>query len=289
MRRYDGRAVEIMAMAECPNNCEHCFIKYNGHINFNTLEQMIQQYHKEYDEVILNGTELLMNDKYLELCKKNNQDFIYTNGNLLTYEKRQVLKKYGINRISVSLHYGIQNQISKSTIKEISKVIIDAVNDGFSVRVLCTISKNNYKLIPVIADYVKGLGASSIKFINMMKEGKAERLEDVFLQHRELIEFFNILDLTRKKYNPSEFYVTRNGGFGNDIMRENNFCCEAGRNIVVITPEHKVYPCNFLLYDEFCIGYWNDTGIYIEKEFHHNSKECTALQRQLVRKKYTDL
>ena len=33
----------------------------------------------------------------------------------------------------------------------------------------------------------------------------------------------------------------------------------------------------------------NDTGIYIEKEFHHNSKECTALQRQLVRKKYTDL
>ena len=67
MRRYDGRAVEIMAMAECPNNCEHCFIKYNGHINFNTLEQMIQQYHKEYDEVILNGTELLMNDKYLEL------------------------------------------------------------------------------------------------------------------------------------------------------------------------------------------------------------------------------
>lgn len=281
MYKYNGDTVEIMAMSECPNNCEHCFINYKGHIDFYELEQILNNYTKIHKEVILNGTELLMNDKYLELCSKYNQDFIYTNGKLLTKEKREILKQYGIKRISISLHYGIQEQISKSNLIDISQIIMDTVSDGFSVRVLCTISKDNYKLIPTIAEYVKSLGATSLKFINMMKEGKAESFEDVFLNEEELIEFFNILETTRKKYDKSDFYITRNGGFGNDENRKNNFKCVAGKDIVVITPEHKVYPCNFLIYEDYCIGHWDETGIYIDKEIEHSKKECLALKKQL--------
>ena len=120
---YKGKMVEIMAMSECPNKCNHCFIRYTGHIDFGMLDTMMNNYTKKYDTVILNGTELLMNDKYIELCKKYNQNFIYTNGKLLTVDKRELLKKCGITRISISLHYGIQEQVSKSSIEEITNVI----------------------------------------------------------------------------------------------------------------------------------------------------------------------
>ena len=40
--------------------------------------------------------------------------------------------------------------------------------DGFNVRVLCTISKENYKMLPQIAEYVHSLGVRSLKFINMI-------------------------------------------------------------------------------------------------------------------------
>ena len=191
------------------------------------------------------------------------------------------LKEKGINLISISLHYGIQEQISKSSLEEISKVIIDAVKDGFSVRVLCTITKDNYKLVPYIAEYVHSLGVNSLKFINMLKEGNAENLGDIFLNQNDINEFFDILEETRKQYDKNEFYITRNGSFGNDEKRPNNFMCPAGEDFVIITPDHKVYPCNGLNYDEYCIGHWDDTGIYIDKKIEHSKKMCLALKRQL--------
>ena len=281
--KYNGKSVEIMAMSECPNNCTHCFIRYKGHISFENLDRMMKDYTSIYDKVILNGTELLMNDKYIELCKKYGQDYIYTNGKLLTPEKRKLLKENGITRISISLHYGIQEQISKSSLKDISQTIIDTVIDGFDVRVLCTISKDNYKLLPEIAKYVHSLGATSLKFINLVKEGRAEDFGDVFLNTQDIEEFFTLLETTRNQYDKNDFFITRNGAFGDDEKRKNNFMCSAGKDSIIITSDNKVYPCNGLLHDEYCIGYWDETGIYIEKEIDHSPKKCLALERQLKR------
>ena len=279
--KYEGKYVQIMAMSECPNNCEHCFIHYKGHINFDELDTMMESYSKDYS-IILNGTELLMNDKYLELCNKYHQNFIYTNGMLLTKEKMDVLKKNNINRISISLHYGIQEQISKVGLTDVSHKIKEAIANGFEVRVLCTVDKDNYKILPEIAEFVKSLGVKSLKFINMLKEGKAEdNIGDVFLNQEEINEFLDILYEVRKKYDKDDFYVTRNGAFGNDKRNKNNFHCPAGEDLVLLTPDHRVFPCNGLQYDEFCIGHWDDDGVYIDKEFKHDNNECYVLKRQL--------
>ena len=247
-KKYEGKTVQIMMMSECPNNCTHCCIHYKGHIEFNKIEEMIEQYQGEGKEVILNGTELLMNERYLQLCKKAGQDFIYTNGRLFNEKNRKLLKKYNINRVSVSLHYGIQEQLSHEKLEDISQIIRDAVAEGFEIRVLCDISKDNYKILPEIASYVNGLGVKSLKFINMIKEGRAEDIGDIFLDKEELKEFFSILEETRKQYNPEEFYVTRNGAFGDDEIRKNNFYCPAGKDWIILTPDGYVYPCNGLNY-----------------------------------------
>ena len=98
---------------------------------------------------------------------------------------------------------------------------------------------------------------------------------------KEIAEFFTILEETRAKYDKKEFFVTRNGMFGNDDKRDNHFHCPAITESVIITPEHKVYPCNGLVYDEYCIGYWDETGVYITKEIEHDPKKCMVLERQL--------
>lgn len=279
--RYNGKVVQIMAMSECPNKCTHCCIRYKGHIPFEQLDKMMEQYEKQYDKVILNGTELMMDERYIELCEKYGQNFVYTNGTLLTSKNRDMLKRHGINRLSISLHYGIQEKISEASLTEISNKIKEAIADGFDVRVLCTISRDNYKLIPDIADYVYSLGVSSLKLINMIKEGRAETFENVFLSKNELEEFFDILEQTKKKYDKNKFYLTRNGAFGDDAKRPNNFTCPAGKDWIILTPDHKVYPCNGLVYDEYCIGHWNDDGIFIDKSFEHDCKYCEVLNRQL--------
>ena len=87
---------------------------------------MMEAYSNDY-RIILNGTELLMNDKYLNLCNKYHQNFIYTNGMLLTKEKMNILKKNNINRISISLHYGIQEQISKVGLADVARKIKEAI------------------------------------------------------------------------------------------------------------------------------------------------------------------
>lgn len=280
-KRYTGKAVQIMAMSECPNKCEHCFIHFKGHIGFDDLDKMLSDYTKEYEEVILNGTELIMDERYIDLCVKYGQDFIYTNGMLLTPEKRKMIIDKGIKRISISLHYGIQEQLSKASLEEISEVIKETIADGLSVRVLCVISKDNYKLLPDIADYVYSLGVKSLKFINMLDEGKAETFDDVFLTQEEIYEFFDILEKTRAKYDKTDFYITRNGAFGNDPKRENHFMCPAAKDFILLTPDHCVYPCNGLNYPEYQIGYWDETGIYITREIEHGEKECMVLKRQL--------
>lgn len=280
-KKYTGKAVQIMAMSECPNKCEHCFIHYKGHIDFKDLDKMLSDYSKEYEEVILNGTELIMDERYIDLCVKYGQDFIYTNGMLLTPENRKMIIDKGIKRISISLHYGIQEQLSKASLEEISQVIKDTIADGLSVRVLCVISRDNYKLLPEIAEYVYSLGVKNLKFINMLSEGKAETFDDVFLSQAEINEFFDILEETKKKYDKKDFYVTRNGAFGNDEKRKNHFYCPAGKDFILLTPDHRVFPCNGLNYDEYCIGYWDETGIYVNDSFQHGEKECMVLKRQL--------
>ena len=279
--KYAGKTVQIMAMSECPNKCKHCFVEYTGHIPIDELDRMLNNYVKIYDKVIINGTELLMNEKYIELCQKYGQDFIYTNGRLLTPETRIMLKKHGIRRLSISLHYGIQDKISNIDISEISQKIRETVGDGFEVRVLCNISKDNYKMVPEIAEYVYSLGARGIKFINLIKEGKGKNYVSNILSKQEIDEFFFYLNNVRKKYEKEKFYISRNGGFGNDERRKNNFKCPAGSEWVTLLPDHSVHPCNGLLYSEYKIGEWDENAIYINEPFEHDCKYCTVLGLQL--------
>ena len=138
-------------------------------------------------------------------------------------------------------------------------------------------------MLPEICEYTKNLGAKGIKFINLVKEGNATKYDnDVFLNKKDLLEFFNILYETRKLYNKEEFYVARACQFGNDLEHKSNFYCSVGvGELVLLTPDGSVYPCNCSLHDDAKIGHWDEEKIYIDNEIFYDPNECTGLKRQL--------
>lgn len=279
--RYQGEVVEIMSMSQCPNRCPHCFVTYEGEIPFKTLDHLMADLVPLHKEVILNGTELLMDDAYLDMCGKYKQDFIYTNGKLLTKEKMEVLKRNDIHRISVSLHYGQQESISRISLNEVVDVIEQARDEGFEVRVLCVISKENLMLVPEICDFVASLHIRGVKFINLLYSGGGQNFKDKLLDEKDLPVFFDLLHQAREKYDKEKFYITRAGNFGYNKKYGDNFICPAGKDFVLLTPNGSVYPCNAMVYPEYRIGHWDETGIYIEKQLMHGEKTCMALNRQL--------
>ena len=51
-----------------------------------------------------------------------------------------------------------------------------------------------------------------------------------------------------------------------------------------MTPDYKIYPCNFLISKEEEIGYYKDGKIYVADNYDCNSEECLY-----CRKKYSNI
>ena len=89
-------------------------------------------------------------------------------------------------------------------------------------------------------------------------------------------EFFELLHKIRDKYDKNILEIQRCGSFGHDTYGKSNFLCDAGVDFVCITPDKKVYPCNFFCKPGNEIGYYKDGKIYITKEFKNDQTKCLA-------------
>ena len=100
MKEYTGKTVKIMTCSKCNTKCKHCYINYSGDFDPDELYKLVEQLKNKY-EVKLNGTEPLLNEKYLKSFAIADEDIILTNGlvfkdNLELVDK---IKEAGIKRI----------------------------------------------------------------------------------------------------------------------------------------------------------------------------------------------
>ena len=139
--------------------------------------------------------------------------------------------------------------------KDMLKNTIDLiVSKGLSVKLMVTITKDNYLLLNEICERVINLGVHNLKFTNCLKAGNATNLSNNFLTQEQINEFLELLKVQRHKYPRELLNIERCGTFGKNPYNS-NFSCIAGTDIVAITPDLKVYPCNFLARAGFEIGY----------------------------------
>ena len=281
MKEYTGRSVKIMTCSRCNTKCKHCYINYSGEMDAEELYNLVKKLKEKY-EVRLNGTEPLLNEEYLKSFAISDEDLALTNGlvfkdNLELVDK---IKLAGIKRICISYHFSLHEFIS-SVKKEYLDEIIPKIRDkGIDVELMCTISKLNYNKIGEFCEKTVKLGANYIYFIEYMDKNK---IDGLLLSEDERYDFFREINEARNKYDKDTLMVTRSGNFGRDSYKyDKNFDCPAYNNFVVMTPDYKIYPCNFLISKEDEIGYYQDGRIYVVDEYNCNSNECLYCKKRRI-------
>lgn len=279
-KEYAGKEVTIMLCSSCNVNCRHCYISYKGDRDIDELSRMIYNLKNKGYEIDLNGAEPLINLQYLKFYKLTNSKNIMTNG-LEIYKNPNIielLKENNITTVEISHHFSLHNEISPIPLSIVEYVIKLCVSNGIKILINTTISKKNYMEIRSICKKAYELGASRIRFNNLINQGQAihNNLKYDILSSKEISTFFEELKKVREYYNENELYIERSGLFGKDATGiKSNFNCPAGIEDITITPDNLVYPCFFVAKKGFEIGKYEDGIIKIFKEFKCNRKdEC---------------
>lgn len=279
-REYNGKYITLMLCSQCNNNCNHCYIKYSGRFTDEELNHLIPKFLEKY-QIKLNGTEPILFPEYLKYFKMVGEYRILTNGIEILRNPRimDLLHENDITGVYISYHFGIQNDISKIKTHDLNKLIKILKQNHFIVKLLCSLSSDNYKDIEEYCYKAIDLGADKIKFTNFIYQGNAAKnYEKTKLLNQEQIdEVLEKIDLLRKKISKDELYIDRCGSFGPN-KNKNNFECLAGKNMVVITPDKKVYNCIFDISEDSSVGYVDDDGkIIITNENICDSNKCKIL------------
>ena len=279
MIEYNGKELIIMACSNCNANCTHCYISYKGNRTSEELLTMVKILKEKYN-LNINGAEILTNPEYLSAYKEINQPFILTNGKAFLIDKEicNKLKENNINSVSLSYHFGIQDELSPVKIKDLNKIIDILKNNNLEFRLMTTITAKNYKLISHMCEQAKKLGARGIKFTNLIQQGNGKKLDNKnILKEEQIKEFFYLLLEERKKYNKDELLIERCGTFGkNNLSIHDNFYCDCITDSVVLTPDNNIYPCVFLAQPGNEIGKYENGRIFIDESYENDHSKCAA-------------
>ena len=275
---FKGKDVILMTCSNCNTKCKHCYISYEGNMTEEQVHMLIEGFSNKYNTSI-NGTEVILHPEFFKFFGKIGQTRIMTNG-LEIIKNPEVLsnlKTSGIEIISISYHIGIHDNISAVNKKMIMKVINLAKEYDMKVRLMVTINRYNYRNVKEICAKAVEMGANSIRFTNYLKMGNAENLPDDYLSNSQIVEFLKLVEEARSLYPKDFLEIKRCGTFGSgDGKVRSNFKCSAGTDLIAITPDLNVYPCNFLSKPGFEIGKVENGTIYITKKVQNCGNECIA-------------
>ena len=279
-KEFDGKIVKIMSCSNCNTKCKHCYISYKGSFTPESLYETVKTLKKKY-KVRINGTEPLLTPGYLKSFKEAEEEMVLTNGLVFKNNEKYLkdIKDAGIKRVCMSYHFELHELISFVDKKYVERLIPIVRSYGLNCEIMTTISSVNYNKVLEYCEKAVSMGANFIHFTNYMLQGNAKTGDkNLVLTEEQRREFFRQLMLAREKYDKSILTITRCGTFDKNPFQENggNFRCLAYNEMVVLTPELKVYPCNFQASPGNEIGYYKDGKIYIDDSLKFDSSECSS-------------
>ena len=180
----------------------------------------------------------------------------------------------------MSYHFGMQDDISYVKGEWIEKVVKELKKRDIKVRIMTTLSADNYLLIDEMCKKAHELGVNTIKFTNYIYQGNAQMRGFSKVLNAEQIQFvLNRIEDLRKIYDQEELYIERCGTFGPSVKKK-KYECLAGKNFAVITPDMKVYKCVFDIDSGNEIGYVKDNKIWIKDEVKtYDTSYCKVLRK----------
>ncbi len=190
----------------CNLKCVHCYsqsqnIEYPNELNTKEAKAMLDGLAEYGAPVILfSGGEPLMRKDLMELIiyarDKGLRAVISTNGTLITEEKAEELKKFGLSYVGISLD-GLRETNDK--FRGIEGAFDDALQGirncqkvGIKVGLRFPINKTNLKDIPGIFKLIEADNIPRVCFYHLVYSGRGSRLIEEDLSHEETR---NVVDL----------------------------------------------------------------------------------------------
>lgn len=277
---YKGQYVILMACSSCNiKKCKHCYISYKGDRTADDLKAISENLTKKH-RVYINGAEVLINKEYFNSYETVKQNWFLTNG-LEIYRNPniiQYLKSKGIEIVEMSYHFGIQDKISIMNNMMLEEIIKILKNNEMEIKILVTITSENYKMLNEMCNKAISLGVDRIVFTNFVNQGNAINMSNhnILTEEQKNI-FFEQLRQVRHAIPKEVLKIERSGNFGRDKLNDNcHFKCIAGSQSIVITPDNNIYPCIFLSKPGYEIGKLINGEIVLYYNIQNDGNLCIA-------------
>jgi 12,18-didecarboxysiroheme deacetylase len=194
----------------CNLKCVHCYsqskdIEYSGELNTKEAKVMLDGLAEYGAPVILfSGGEPLMRKDLMELItyakNKGLRAVISTNGTLITEEKAEELKQFGLSYVGISLD-GLRETNDKfrgieGAFDDALQGIRNCMKLGIKVGLRFTINKRNAQDIPGIFELIEKEKIPRVCFYHLVYSGRGSRLMEEDLSHEETR---NVVDLIINK------------------------------------------------------------------------------------------
>ena len=278
-KEFDGKLVKIMSCSNCNTKCKHCYISYKGSFKEDELLNIVRILKEKY-EIKINGTEPLLTPGYLKSFKEAKEDKVLTNGLVFkdNYDYLDNIRNAGIKRVCISYHFELHDLISMVDKEYLRNLFPIVRKHGLNLEIMTTISSMNYNKVLEYCKKAVEMGANYIHFTNYMVQGNAKNIADgLVLSEEQRKEFFREIMKAREIFSKDKLYITRCGTFDKNPFEEHeNFRCMAYNEMVVLTPELKVYPCNFQASPGNEIGFYRDGKIYVIDGLKFDSNKCLS-------------
>lgn len=256
---------------ECNLKCKHCYL---GDLVDKKLSAdyilKIAEYLSNSDilEVSISGGEALTVKELPEVLEKfvSKKIFIhiFTNGilipQLLSKLDHVVFKKHLEFEVSVDGMEAEHDAIrGKNCFKSTIKGITSALELGYRVSTNSVISKLNYKSLPMLFSFLKGVGVRTIQFSPLVDKGRAT--SDMKLSVQEELDFIQELKkvVSKKPYNTKLLYTSRVNNIIQEVSKEKtvtlgreSWKCGAGIGRATIDHQGNVFCCPF--WEKSCLG-----------------------------------
>ncbi|KYK28466.1 MAG: hypothetical protein AYK19_20935 [Theionarchaea archaeon DG-70-1] len=255
---------------KCNLLCRHCYNSSQPQVEELSPSQLHTIAEKLSNSSIffvsLSGGEPLMEPEIWNIVKKFKSKGklvqLISNGTLITERTAKKIKDYGVNSVQISIdglkesheyQRGVEGCFDK-TIQGVKNLL----KENIPVVVNTLISQRNRHEIPQLLRDLIQLGVKEFRTSRLILMGRGEDLEREVLTPEQTKSFIlYILEQRETLKDKIQILPDECMSFVGEKIHDYGlswFGCPAGRTECAVDFEGNVYPCVFLMYDEFCMG-----------------------------------
>lgn len=286
--KLDGLYVEITDRCNlrCNYCCRSCGAENSNNMSIALLEEMMKAAIKMgLNNLAISGGEALLHPQIkdiVRLVKRYTQNYtVLTNGTLLSGIEEDFLHE--IENIQISLDSGDREtndaMRGDGTYDHIQEGIEDILRKGYSperISLKMVITSNNYNHVKQLAHFADKYGIQSIGYSFVYKEGRANDIEDVFLNDEQKIKVMEVMEEMYKIFPKISI----------DSPGYTEICPLLNEEEIKLTPRidvnGNVYACQ--MFDEkFVLGNMNSQSLW---DILHSGKLYSLHQLLIGRKDF---